>query len=526
MRIGGRLLPPAYRAEILTDLVEEGDAMRAQGHGRIATTMWMLGHLVRSAFASRLRRRTLPGTPGPGRWGGAGFGRELRQAARSLRKAPWYAATIVLVTALSMALATTVFAIVDGVLFKPLPYPNPDEVYVVRGVRTPDGPTTGGRVETVSAAELAVWSEMLPGAPLTGFSYRGYRLPDGTNVHAVAVDRRFFDVFGVRLLMGGFRHEHYGVGQPIQPVIISHRLWQQKLGGDPAVLGRVVPWRRPPLQIVGVLAPEGFVPPYQRDSAASARRSNRIDLVMPLADPSTAGNEMVAFTRVSGDRLAAATTAFDLMPLTDYTSARERPALALAFGTVMSLVCLVLLNAGALSAARAQQRIRDLSLRRALGARTRDLLRHELAEQGILVVLGAAAGVVASHLILAFVLDRLPPGLNLIKDPHIDWRVLLFAGLLTAQAAVVVALLAVRVAVRRARTASRRARSRTAAPAWRSRARRTSRRRWPGPRRSSSTPRAPTSASTANGACAARCWARPPRSRRSPPSTPRKTRST
>ena len=481
-----RLLAPRYRSEILADLVEEREAMRAHGRGRISTALWMIGHLVRSAFASRLRHRASPiGMFGISarRRSGPGIGRELRQAARSLRKTPWYAGTIIAVTALSMAVATTIFALVDGVLFRPLPYPEPDELYAVSGVFDDATPVSGRRVQMVSQNEVTAWSGMLD-TPLTGLLYSGIGFPDGTFAYGVAVDRSFFEVFRVRLLMGGFRDEHYGIKPPVWPVIISHRLWQEKFSGDPNVLGTVIPagFLRPPAQIVGVLAPEGFVPPLPADSPAAARRENRIDVVMTLTDPSSDERSMVAFARVPPDQLAAARADFSravrayrdavagpsnssqesrriqgpyddvtFMPLREYTSARERPAFAVAFGSVMSLVCLVLLNAGALSAARAQQRLRELSLRRALGARTHDLLRHALVEQGLLVALGTAAGVMASPVLLALVLDRLPPGLNLIKDPRIDWRVLVFAGLVSTLAAIAVALLSVRVAVRRSR---------------------------------------------------------------------------
>jgi putative ABC transport system permease protein len=140
----------------------------------------------------------------------------------------------------------------------------------------------------------------------------------------------------------------------------------------------------------------------------------------------------------------------DLLSLSDLVSSRERPVLALAFGLAMSLVVLVLLNVGALAMARAQQQIRELALRRALGARARDLLRHALGEQTVLFGGGAAAGLLASPMLLAFVLDRMPPGLNLIKDVRLDWRVMTFAAIVSAAAALAVALLSVRVAVRHA----------------------------------------------------------------------------
>jgi predicted permease len=121
----------------------------------------------------------------------------------------------------------------------------------------------------------------------------------------------------------------------------------------------------------------------------------------------------------------------------------------LAFGTVMGLIVIVLLNAGALAAARASQRMRELSLRRALGARTRDLMRHALAEQVVLTVPGAVIGVALAPWLLDAAGSLLPLGLTLIKDAQIDWRVAAFAGLVTGATAFLVALFPVHAALRR-----------------------------------------------------------------------------
>jgi predicted permease len=478
-----RLVPARYRAEVVADLIEERDQLVARGRGRLWIAGWLVAHLVRSALAARVRgRRPAIGTHRP--WTGMGWGRELRQAARSLRQAPWYTATIVAVTALSMALAATVFAIVDGVLFKPLPYPSPDEIHVVSGRFDDLAPAERG-VEIISANEAAAWSAAVPDLAMTSLLYTSVALPGGGFAHAVAVDRAFFEVFGVQILMGGFTDEHYLPGQNITPVLITYQLWMDRFGGDPAVVGRVMRAAGPfaqPFQVVGILAADGFVPPLPAGSAAAMRQGNRIDAIRPAPFEAMGERSSLAFARIPAERRAdvlgrlnravaalrdaapalrpdltegqrrarAPYDRVELIPLAEFVSTRERPVFALAFAAVMSLVCLVLLNAGALSAARAHQRIRDLALRRALGARLRDLLRHALAEQALLITVGAAAGVIAAPALLAVVVDRLPPGLNLIKDARLDWRVLVFAGLLSAAAAIAVALLSVRVAVQRA----------------------------------------------------------------------------
>jgi predicted permease len=409
---------------------------------------------------------------------------EWRQAARSLRRTPVYAATVILVTALSMALASTVFAVVDGVLFKSLPYPNADELYVVSGRHDGGAPLARG-VAMTSPNEVAAWAAAAPGVTITTLGYTSVQLPDGTILNAVAADRSFFGVFGIRLLMGGFREEHYVGERPVTPVVISHRVWQERFNGDPGVVGRSVrPFssRLRPFEIVGVMESEAFFPPLPAGPDGAARRPTRIDAVRPAFTQALGERSGLAFARIPIRQLAQAQAALgaavavfraaapaprarlspaarqyflaydrvDLIPLGAFVASRERPAFALAFGMAMSLVVLVLLNAGALAAARAQHRIRDLALRRALGARLGDLIRHALAEQVLLAGAGAAIGLALAPTLLALVLERLPPGLTLVKDVRLDWRVLAFAGLLSAATAFAVAVISVVVAERRA----------------------------------------------------------------------------
>ena len=488
------LIPKRYRAEIVGDLLDERDGMIATGRSSWTASVWLAAHVIRSAVASRrgwgsdrgqtgVRRGSNQGQTGVRPWFDPGLTPiHWGQALRSLRRTPWYAATVITVTAWGMALATTVFAVVDGVLFRLLPYPDPDELYAVSGRFDGDLARPDRIAEMVSPNDVAAWAGAAADIAVTGIGYSSMSLPDGSYAFAAAIDRRFFDVFGVRLLLGGFQDDAYLREQPVMPVIISHRLWQTHFGGDPNVIGRTVPPQSAsgrPYQIVGIMAADSFIPPVPRESA-SARRLSRVDILRPPYAEALAERMNVAFARVPADRREQLVAALDravsdvrakappprpgltpaqrrvrapfdrvdLVPLRDYVSSRERPVFAMAFGTVMCLVCLVLLNAGALAAARAQQRIRDLSLRRALGARTRDLLRHALAEQAVLSTIGTLAGLVAAPLLLTLVLDRLPEGTNLVKDARIDWRVLGFAALLSAAAAFAVALLSVRVAVR------------------------------------------------------------------------------
>lgn len=492
VRLLGLALPRAYRREILDDLLDERAAMVRRGCTPARGARWLLGHVLLSVGASWYARSPFAGAPAPA--GGPRHrrslfvGREIRQAARSLRRTPWYAATIVGVIALSMALATTVFAIVDGVLFRPLPYPNPGELYAVGGVFDADVEPSDRGIELLSEKEFTAWSADAPGVVMTGLAYTSLQLPDGQGVRAVGIERRFFDVFGVRLRLGSFDDMSWapttqsGSSRPPVPVIISHEVWIQHFDGDAGVMDRVV---RPPgflampYQVVGVLEPEGFVPPLRSSFAANLESQTRIEMLVPwLNGPDFPERGMVVFARIPEGQLAnvaaaldraaaayaatvpplaanlspaqrrarAAYTGVELQPLRGYLTSRERPMFALMFGTVIALVALVLLNAGALAAARAAGRGRETSLRLALGARPRDLLRHAMAEQLVLAIPAAAVGLALCPLLLAAATDLMPPGLTLIKEAQVDWRVAAFTALVVCATSFLVALFPVRVA--------------------------------------------------------------------------------
>lgn len=132
---------------------------------------------------------------------------ELRLAVRSLRRAPWFTATIVGVMTLVLTLATTVFAIVDGVLFRPLPYPDSHQLFVVEP--SVNGfPEPEGFMATSSAADVAQWSTAAPTVAFTGFAAANW-VGFGTGVNddtggMARVRPEFFDVIGIQPLIGGF----------------------------------------------------------------------------------------------------------------------------------------------------------------------------------------------------------------------------------------------------------------------------------------------------------------------------------
>ena len=293
----------------------------------------------------------------------------------------------------------------------------------------------------------------------------------------MSVDRRFVEVFGVRLLMGRWFDSAQYNSQPSRlplPIIISYAVWREQFGGNPSIVGHSYSpyttaadpkWLPPPVfRIVGVLDRDRFIPP-QPGRSDWLRRDNRVDALVPQEASIEDERVGVAYGRVSPDRVAAThaalqsavaasrTTAraidapFDrvlIQPLATLLTRRQRPILSLVFGTTLGLTLIVLLNTGALAAARAQRRLAEFVLRRSLGARTTDLLQAALVEQGLLTGAGVALGLALAPWLVNMVALQLPPGLKLIEAPQVDWRAASFAVALSATMAAAIAALSAR----------------------------------------------------------------------------------
>ncbi len=228
------VFPRQFRRRYGVDMIEQFSRQRRGVRGRplAAVSLWCragadaLGHgLALRLAGSRAPSGTAPaGSPRVSLRRGIPRRIELQQALRALRRSPWYSLTVVAVITLSTALSATVFAIVDGVLFKPLPYADAGNLYRAsarRGAR-------GGGVFKLD--EITAWRDAIPELQFTAIQLRrdGGTLGDGRMYGAVSVDENFFSVLGHAPLAGGFTLDHFRPGgTPV--AIISYRLWHGSL---------------------------------------------------------------------------------------------------------------------------------------------------------------------------------------------------------------------------------------------------------------------------------------------------------
>lgn len=406
--------------------------------------------------------------------------RDLRYALRTLHRSPWYASTVIAVLASGMVLGTVAFAVVDGVLFKTLPFERPSELFVVQGVSSspPDA-----AAPPVSFQQIRTWADAAPELIFSAVSAAPDAVVDGPGRESwrAAVDERFFDVVGQRPLIGGFQPEDFAwsfasaaEGAAWQPQIISYRTWRQIYGGDPAVVGRTIvsterEGRVFGRRIVGVL-PRDFVFPIDAGSAQP-------DILVPLSHASRPVREprLQAIVRVRAaadarqiaERLRAATRAsapaelaghepvagrgnvvddVHLIPVVEHLGHDERPAfqvVTVAAGLMLLLSCV---NVAGLAAARNLERRRELAVRRALGASVGQITRGLAAEIVLLAFAGTCVAALIARPLLLGTLALLPSTVTLMKVPELDARVFTVMALLSVLPVACVSLWSARIA--------------------------------------------------------------------------------
>ncbi len=390
--------------------------------------------------------------------------REGRAAIRSLWRDRWFSACALAVISLAIAFNLTVFAVVDGVLFKPLPFQEPDDLFVItRGPAMSVESSSG----LLSQRDLVTLRQVLPHA---GIAYvnggpGSIGLLEGRAALKWAVSPDLLDLLGVQLVIGGFTPsdlEWYAQFDATDhdrrpPVLISHSLWQRMFAGDSEVVGRAVTLNQVDervfgFRVAGVL-PDEFVFPFPDGEFVP-------DLLAPwVLDPSSPGPDencsLIAIARVPGDgnpheagnRLTALANRIGLVdgvlvrPLNEVLGRAERAELVPVFLAAAALLTLSLINVVGVVAARATIRQREYAIRRALGASRSALVRQVLLEVAPLTVIGAGIALVATPYVLTATRQLLPDTMMLLKQPTPDARVFVAAALMCAAGTAVVTVL-------------------------------------------------------------------------------------
>lgn len=376
--------------------------------------------------------------------------RDVRYGLASLKRDPTFTIAAVGVLALGIGANAAVFSLMDAVLFKPLPFPQPDRI--VRLWETPT-PTTLNQTNTLVFIEWQQqnrsFAALAAQAPLAATAIIGgepVRLPG----RLVTAD--YFNVFAVSASLGRtfIASDDDNGAAPI--VVLSHVTWQTQFGSDPAILSRDLTLDGEPYRVIGVLPPGAFdrdparfwVPlvftPERRNGSHWLEANARLAPGVTLAQ---AQQDMLAIRARIADQMppfkkgwSVVVEPFDLRLVGEAL----RRQIYVAFGAVALVLLIAAANVANLLLAKGVSRRKELAVRAALGASRRRLVAQLLTETLVLSVLGGVVGVAMAAGLLKVAIPLLPTTVPTLADIGLDVRVFAFAGFAVLLVTVVVGI--------------------------------------------------------------------------------------
>ncbi len=384
---------------------------------------------------------------------------DIKYAVRTLLKAPVFTLIAVLTVALGMAVNAAVFTLVNGVLFRPLPYERAEQLAMVWTFRTEAAdPDTF----TVSPADFVDWrSQATSFSDMAAFNIDLASVTGETGterVHAGVVTPNFFALIGVRPVIGaGFRFDADASSDPV--VVLSHGFWRRWFGDDPGVLDSTLAVNGTNYGIVGVMPPDYRHPDPSRafsdaqfwratpfDPQAPSRTNTYLRVIgrlQPGVSLSNARAEMTAIARQlelqypetnAGERTV-------VIPLRDQHYASVRPILLLALAAAGFTLLIVCANVANLVLARSQGRRREFAIRTSLGAGRTRLARQLVVENTIVALAGGAMGLLAVALSADLIRALQDAHLSRVADVRVDLTVALAMALTSLAVGVVFGLI-------------------------------------------------------------------------------------
>ncbi|MBV9881076.1 MAG: ABC transporter permease [Gemmatirosa sp.] len=382
---------------------------------------------------------------------------DLRTAVRALRRAPGFVVAAVVTLALGIGATTAIFSVVDAMLLRPLPYAHAQQLVTLwshQGDARAEGPP--------SYPDFTDWRDALTGAgrPFAGLAIarsEGLLLrgsESAASVNIAVVSDGFFGVLGGRPLLGRtFTAAEERADAP-RVIVLGHRLWRTRFGGDPRVVGRTLDFAQGSFTVVGVMPPgyeypgrwaEAWAPlaPWAATNPALRQRLTRRDLRVDsrvigrlapgVGEAAGQGALAAVASRLAADHPAEnRRVGAHLVGLRAQMTGTVRQPLLVLAGAVGLLLLVACADVANLTLVRASARERELAVRGALGAGPRRVVRQLLAESVVVAIAGGALGVLLAVGGVA-ALVRLAPDTGLagaaprLDGAAVDGRVLVFA---------------------------------------------------------------------------------------------------
>jgi len=371
----------------------------------------------------------------------AGAFRDVRYACRALRSSTAFTIAAVVTLAIGIGATTSIYSVVDGVLFKPLPFSEPERVVALYQSDRKKGTDR----DDVAPANFVDWSKrnvsFAAMASAEPFAV-DYQTANGVEeVYNWNVSQDFFRVLDARPALGRlFVPSDFALG-PARELILTYRSWQTRFGADPTIIGRQLRLSSGAATIIGVLAPnfdyladskmELFAPKVLAGGERQVRNVEWYKIVGRLRP-----GVSIEAARRDLDRVAAqlraehpatnASVGVTVEPLGEAISGGTRRALGLLFGAVVVVLLIACANVANLALGRGARRERELAVRAALGASGGMIARQLLIEYLLVAGAGGAVGVLAASAIVRAIRLTSQHSVPRLADVRLDGRSLAF----------------------------------------------------------------------------------------------------
>jgi putative ABC transport system permease protein len=379
---------------------------------------------------------------------------DVRFGLRTLRRSPGYTTAAVLILALGIGANTAMFSVISGVLLKPLPFRNGDDIVLVQHTSQ----AANGADAAVSIPELFDYRQRLQSVrdlvEFHGMSFTLLNQGEPDRVDTGVVSANFFEMLGIRPLHGRTfvpGDDELGADAVL---VLSHGYWKRKFGGDPKVIGKVLEMNNRPHTVIGVL-PDFPEYPRQNDvymsTSACPFRSQAQRNMVQLGRRAFSGLRI--FGRLSPDATVSqasaevATVARDLEQIApeDYLRSRSNgltgraaslretligdagPMVLALTGATLLVLLIACANVANLALARTVRRGRELAVRTALGAGRTRLIRQLITESVLVALIGGTLGLALAWLSLDMLVEFIGRFTPRVGQISIDGGVLTFA---------------------------------------------------------------------------------------------------